>query len=136
QDVRSRKEEQELRALARRRYEEGLRRLVDSLKLTPPEIEKLREQDLSWARRLTDPPRRMAVELLARLNPTQWQRLIEAGELKIPYASLAAADQELIRQYVEKANKARDQDDWERGTPGQHHMGDVTQPGGAIFIKV
>jgi hypothetical protein len=136
QDVRSRKAEEELMALARRRYEEGLHRLVDSLKLTPTEIEGLRARNRSWASWLSEPPRRIAIGLLGRLNPSQWQQLIEIGELKIPYANLSSTDQELIRQYVEQSNKGRDRADQERGTPGRHHIGDVTQPGGQIFIKV
>jgi hypothetical protein len=138
EDARSRKQEQELLSRAREGFEEGIRRLVDSLKLTPPEIEKLRERDLWWAHRLSDPRRRLAVRLLGKLAPTHWQQLMQNGNLRISYANLSAADQELTRQYAEEMNrdKARIQRDLERGMPGDHHIRDLTQWGGEVVIEI
>jgi hypothetical protein len=136
QDLRSRKEEAELRARAREQFEEGVRRLVDSLKLTPNQIEKLRGQSAAWARRLTDSGRRRAVELLSRLGPSRWERLMETGRVEMPFESLSRADQERVRQYVEVSNQQRDREDEARGTPGQHHIGDVAAPGGKVAIVV
>jgi hypothetical protein len=136
QDLRSRKQEAELRSRAREQFEEGVRRLVDSLKLTPEQIEKLRGQSAGWARRLTDPGRRRAVELLSRLGPSRWDRLMETGRVEMPFESLSPADQELVRQYVEVSNQQRDREDEARGTPGENHIGDVAAPGGKVRIVV
>jgi hypothetical protein len=126
QDLRSRKREQELLSRAHERFRQGVRRLVDSLKLTPQEIGKLRERAFGWARRLTDPDRRKAIEILGRFAPRYWERLVQSGHIKLPYASLSSRDQELIREYLEVVNN----------TPGEHHAGDVTQPGGQVVIKI
>jgi hypothetical protein len=136
QDLRSRKEEAELRARARGRFEQGVRRLVDSLQLTPEQIEKLRGQSAGWARRLTDPGRRRAVELLSRLGPSRWDRLMETGRVEMPFESLSPADQELVRQYVAVSNEQRDREDEARGTPGKSHIGDVAATGGKVAIVV
>jgi hypothetical protein len=142
QDLRSRKRERELLAHAHERFRQGMRRLVDSLKLTPQEIEKLQERDLWWARRLTDPDRRKAIELLGRFAPRYWERLMQSGHIKLPYASLSSRDQELVREYLEVVNSETGQrnriakQDLEAGTPGEHHVGDVTQPGGQVVIKI
>jgi hypothetical protein len=136
QDVRSRKEEQELLSRARDRFEEGVRRLVASLKLTPDQVETLRGQSAGWARRLTDPARRQAVELLSRLGPSRWDRLMETGRVEMPFESLSRADQERVRRYVEVSNEQRDREDEARGTPGENHIGDVAVPGAKVAIRV
>jgi hypothetical protein len=138
QDARSRKAEQELLSRAREGFEEGIRRLVDSLKLTPPEIEKLRERAPWWAPMLSDSRYRLAVRLLGKLAPTRWDQLMQTGNVEIPYASLSAADQEAVRQFAEEKNrdKKRIQNDLERGQPGEHHIGDLTQLGGKVVIEI
>jgi hypothetical protein len=136
QDVRSGKQEQQLLSRARDQFEEGVRRLVASLQLTPDQVETLRAQNAGWARRLTDPARRQAVELLSRLGPPRWDRLMETGRVEMPFESLSPADQERVRQYVEVSNEQRDRDDEAGGTPGGSHIGDVTAPGGKVAINV
>jgi hypothetical protein len=136
QDVRSRKQEKEILSRARERFEEGVRRMVDSLKLKPEEIEKLRPLHRWWANHLVDPGRRRAIDLLGRLAPGRWERLITTGRIEIPYDQLTPALQDLVRQYVAVANEGRDRRDQERGTPGQHHIGDVTRSGGRVRITV
>jgi hypothetical protein len=142
QHLRSRKREQELLSRAHDRFRQGVRRLVESLKLTPQEIEKLQERAFGWARRLTDPDRRKAIELLGRFAPPYWERLMQSGHIKLPYASLSSRDQELVREYLEVVNSEIGQrnriakQELEAGTPGEHHVGDVTQPGGQVVIKI
>jgi hypothetical protein len=136
QDLRSRKREAELRAGAGEQFEEGVRRLVASLTLAPRQIETLREQNGWWANWLSDPGRRQAIELLGRLGPSRWDRLMQTGRVELPFAGLSRADQELVRQYVQVSNQQRDRDDQEQGTPGQHHIGDVTAPGAQIAITI
>ena len=107
-----------------------------SLKLTPDQVETLRGQNAAWARRLTDPARRQAVELLSRLGPSRWDRLMKTGRVEIPFENLSRADQERVRQYVEVSNEQRDRDDEAGGTPGGSHIGDVAAPGGKVVIRV
>lgn len=135
QDTRSRKLEQELLSLARARFEEGVRRTVDSLKLTPAEIEELRARDFAAARRLTDPDRRTAVELLGRLAPRHWERLMQVGRVELPYADLSPRDQELARKYREILKERETKREQELNIPGQRQVGDISQPGGRIVIQ-
>src|SRR5207249_11670087 len=95
-----------------------------------------RDQNAWWAHWLSDPGRRQAIELLGRLDPSRWDRLMQNGRVELAFDSLSRADQELVRQYVQVSNQQRDRNDEEQGTPGQHHIGDVTAPGGKVAITV
>jgi hypothetical protein len=136
EDANSRKQEETLRERARDQFEAGLRRVIHSLIWSPEEVARQVPHDSPWSWGLTHPGRRIAFELLGRMEPGQWERLMATGRLTIPYASLTPADQERVRRYVEAANRDRDERDLQRGTPGRHHIGDVSQTGGSIGFKV
>src|SRR5207247_334316 len=56
----------------------------------------------------------------------------------VPAARLSAAEQESVRQYADERNsdQKRIQNDLERGQPGEHHIGDLTQMGGKVVIEI
>jgi hypothetical protein len=136
QDLRSRKREQELLALGRLRYEEGIRRNIEALKLTPSEIEELRGQNPVLARRLTEPDTRKALELLGRVPPRYWETLMQTGRVEMPYDDLAPRDQEVVREYAEIKRKLFTERDLKQGTPGKRRLGDIAQPGGRVVIHL
>jgi hypothetical protein len=136
QDARGHKGEETLRERSRDQYADGLRRLVASLKLGPSEIEALRTQNPSWAAWLSQPARRLAIGFLGRLSDAQWRQLLETGNLQLSYDRMTPEEQGLARQYVEQSNKDRDARDLERGTPGRHHIGDLSQSGGKFGLSV
>jgi hypothetical protein len=136
QDLRSRKLEQELLSRARLRYEEGIHRNIDALKLTPAEIEELRPRNPVLAQRLTEPDTRKALEILGRVTPRYWEPLMQTGRVEIPYTDLSARDQEMVREYGEIEKKRFAEIDLKQGTPGKRRLGDIAQPGGRIVIHL
>lgn len=136
QDLRSRKQEQELLSLSGEQFEAGIRTLVASAKLTPDEIDRLSGQNPTRAWWLAHPFLRPAIRLLGGLSRAEWQQLIETGQVERPYSSLSPDHQQLVRQYVEETNKSRAGREEQQGTPGKHRLGDVTQPGGKVRFRV
>jgi hypothetical protein len=136
QDVKSRQEEERLLGRSRKQYEQGLRRLVDSLKLTPEEVAARRERDPMWCWWLDEPQRRRAIGFLRALSAVQWDQLMQTGHLEIHFEGLAPREQQEVLQYVEEANRRRDARDEREGTQGRRRIGDVTRPGGKIAFDV
>jgi hypothetical protein len=136
QDLRSRDLEQALLSRSRLRYEEGIRRNIEALKLTPPEIEALRAENPVLARRLTEPDTRKALELLGRVPPRHWERLMQTGYVEIPYTDFSSPDQEVVREYAEVWRKLWAERDLKEGTPGKRRLGDIAQPGGRVVIHL
>jgi hypothetical protein len=136
EDARSRKEEEALRDRARRQFEQGLRRVVDSLNWSPEEVAKRLPKGSDWASWLGQPFRRTAFGMLGILSPPAWQQLMQTGQLSIPFDQLSPENRRVVLKYVDEANQHRLADDLEQGTPGRHHLGDVTQPGGKIGFNV
>jgi hypothetical protein len=136
QDAASHRREEERIASARERFEAGIYRMVDALKLTPQGIEELRAT-CGWAWHLEDPVRRLAIEIVGRLAPTHLKRALQTGESELPFDSLSPGDQALVLRFVEAANAAREKTILERGfPPGSHIIGDMTRPGSSVCIKV
>jgi hypothetical protein len=138
QDLRSRMAEEAVSARARERFEEGIRRMVDSLKLTPQQIAELRPKNRSWADHLENQPsRRLAIELVGRLAPAHLDRALQTGRLEIPLASLSPGDQALVLRFVQEHNQWRAKKNLERGWPPDSHIiGDMTRPGGQVSLSV
>ena len=56
--------------------------------------------------------------------------LVELGGRQIK------ANQKLVLKFVDELNRHRAERDLERGTPGQHQLGDVTRPGGKVGFHI